>query len=73
MLTSLTDDEYNCLLVIHTLYEQQLRMYTDRTHIVEDRIISISQPQVRPIVGGKAGRNVEFGAKVSVSHQKDGC
>jgi len=30
-------------------------------------IISISQPHVRPIVRGKAGRAVEFGSKISVS------
>ncbi len=34
---------------------------------IEDRIVSISQPHVRPIVRGKAGKLVEFGAKVSVS------
>ena len=32
-----------------------------------DRIVSISQPHVRPIVRGKAGKKVEFGAKLSVS------
>ena len=72
LLTALTHYEYKCLLVIHTLYEQQLRMYSGRTHTIDDRIVSISQPHVRPMVRGKAGRKVEFGAKVSVSHQKDG-
>lgn len=72
LLNSLTGYEYKCLLVIHTLYEQQLKMYTDRTHTIDDRIVSISQPHVRPMVRGKAGRKVEFGAKVSVSYQKDG-
>src|SRR5699024_6151531 len=32
-----------------------------------DRIVSISQPHVRPIVRGKAKAGTEFGAKVSVS------
>ena len=72
LLTALTHYEYKCLLVIHTLYEQQLRMYDDHSHTIEDRIVSISQPHVRPIVRGKAGSKVEFGAKISVSHQKDG-
>ena len=72
LLTDLTHYEYKCLLVIHTLYGQQLQMYSERTHTIEDRIVSISQPHVRPMVRGKAGRKVEFGAKVSVSHQKDG-
>lgn len=37
-----------------------------RSHQVEDRIVSIDQPHVRPIVRGKAGSPVEFGAKVMV-------
>ena len=35
---------------------------------VADRIVSISQPHVRPIVRGKAGKKVEFGAKISISY-----
>lgn len=42
-------------------------MYENNTHKVDDRIVSISQPWVRPIVRGKAGVPVEFGAKLSVS------
>ena len=42
-------------------------MYDTRTHTIENRIVSISQPHVRPIVRGKAGKEVEFGAKLSVS------
>src|SRR5699024_1313661 len=34
---------------------------------IDDRIVSISQPHVRPIVRGKAKAGTEFGAKVSVS------
>lgn len=60
--------DYKCLLVIHTLYEQQNHMYRERTHKVAHRIVSISQPHVRPIVRGKAGARTEFGAKISVSH-----
>lgn len=72
MLSSLKRYDYKCLLVIHTLYQQQRHMHTTRTHSVEDRIVSIAQPHVRPIVRGKAGKRVEFGAKISISHQKDG-
>ena len=72
LLTVLSGYDYKCLLVIHTLYEQQLEMYAQRTRTVPDRIVSISQPHVRAIVRGKAARKVEFGAKLSVSHQKDG-
>ena len=42
-------------------------MYTNGTHSVEDRIVSITQPWVRPIIRGKANSDVEFGAKVSIS------
>jgi len=55
------------LLVAQELYRQQLWMYEKGVHSIEHRIVSISQPHVRPIVRGKAGSNVEFGAKISVS------
>lgn len=55
------------LAVIHKLYEQQKYMYETKTHKVEDRIVSLHQPWVRPIVRGKATASVEFGAKVAVS------
>jgi hypothetical protein len=53
--------------VIHTLYSQQLEMYRAGKHTVEDRIVSIHQSHVRPIVRGKARAKVEFGAKIHVS------
>lgn len=53
--------------VIQTLYDQQLEMYRTKQHTVEDRIVSIHQPHVRPIVRGKARAKVEFGAKIHVS------
>jgi hypothetical protein len=43
--------------VIQTLYAQQLEMYRAKKHTVEDRIVSIHQPHVRPIVRGKARAN----------------
>jgi len=52
---------------IQKLYEQQKQMYDDRTHKVEGRIVSISQPWLRPIVRGKANAPVEFGAKVATA------
>lgn len=58
------------LLVIQELYRQQRAMYERRTHRIEDRIVSISQPHLRPMVRGKASAPVEFGAKVSVSMVK---
>jgi hypothetical protein len=53
--------------VVRKLYEQQKQMYETKTHQVPDRIVSIHQPWVRPMVRGKATADVEFGAKVSVS------
>jgi len=59
--------EYRDLLVISELYRQQNQMYEKGTRRIEGRIVSISQPHVRPIVRGKASAPVEFGAKLSVS------
>lgn len=56
------------LMVLHTLYEQQHQMYQAHTHTVADRIVSIHQPHVRPIVRGKSTANVEFGAKLHLSY-----
>ncbi len=53
--------------VIQHLYQQQWEMYQTKTKRCDHRIVSISQPQVRPIVRGKQNKPVEFGAKLSVS------
>ena len=42
-------------------------MIDNRTNSVENRIVNISQPHIRPIVRGKANAKVEFGAKVAIS------
>jgi IS5 family transposase len=59
--------QYKYLLVIQTLYDQQAKMYKEKSHRIEHRIVSIHQPHVRPIVRGKTNANVEFGAKINVS------
>ncbi len=66
-LTKLSRRQYKDLLVVSELYRQQNLMYRNRIHVVEDRIVSISQPDIRPIVRGKSKAKTEFGAKVSVS------
>lgn len=58
---------YRNLLVIRELYRQQQWMYDNRCHRISDRIVSISQPHVRPIVRGKTSAPTEFGAKISIS------
>jgi hypothetical protein len=63
----LNKHQYKNLLVIQELYRQQNEMYENGQYRTEDRIVSISQPHVRPIVRGKASASVEFGAKLSVS------
>ena len=42
-------------------------MFDNRKHTVNDRIVSIAQPHVRPIVRGKTKDPTEFGAKVEIS------
>lgn len=67
-LEKLTKKEQEQLVTIGKVYEQQLEMYEKKTNKVENRIVSVSQPHVRPIVRGKAGKAVEFGAKISASN-----
>ena len=55
------------LETIRKIYAQQKYMYDNHTHSVPDRIVSVSQPFVRPIVRGKAGKPVEFGVKLDIS------
>jgi hypothetical protein len=52
---------------IKTVYEQQKYMFDNHTHTVENRIVSLSQPYIRPIVRGKAKAPVEFGSKLDIS------
>lgn len=55
------------LETIRKFYDQQLEMLKTGVHRVEDRIVSLSQPWVRPIVRGKSKAPVEFGMKISIS------
>ena len=55
------------MYVISEIYRQQQEMYVDQRRSIADRIVSVAQPWVRPIVRGKAGSPVEFGAKVNLS------
>jgi len=61
------------LLVVNELLRQQQSMYDSRSRRIDDRIVSLTQPHVRPIVRGKAGTPVEFGAKLSVSYTDGYC
>ena len=46
--------QYKNLLVINEVSRQQAWMYENRENKIEDRIVSVSQPHVRPIKRGKA-------------------
>ena len=59
--------EYKYLLVIQETYRQQNEMYQNKVHSIEDRIVSIHQPHVRPIVRGKEKAKTEFGSKLHLS------
>ena len=67
-----TSKEISLLMTIYKLYEQQQYMYQNKVHSVENRIVSISQPWLRPIVRGKTKAPVEFGAKFDLSVDKTG-
>jgi hypothetical protein len=42
-------------------------MYREKKHSIENRVVNIYQPYVRPIPRGKEKSSVEFGAKLGVS------
>ena len=55
------------LSVCQEVFRQQELMYKNGEHRVEDRIVSITQPHIRPIKRGKAGAETEFGSKLMIS------
>lgn len=58
--------------VIKKVLEQQKYMYKHCINRVDDRIVSLSQDYIRPIVRGKARSKVEFGAKFDMSVDERG-
>ena len=68
-------DKEGCLLphdiriltAIYDMYAQQRRMFEEKTHTCANRIVSIYQPHVRPIIRGKAKAKTEFGAKIGAA------
>ncbi|MEG4396267.1 IS5 family transposase [Microcoleus sp. BROC3] len=59
--------QYRNLLVSSEIYRQQQWMWSNNKKRIEHRIVSLTQPHIRPIVRGKSGSPTEFGAKLSVS------
>ncbi len=64
---TLSEQELRYLDTIARLYEQQKMMYDRRSRRCDDRIVSLHQPWVRPIVRGKANVATEFGAKLTAT------
>lgn len=54
--------------VAKKIYEQQKTMYEQKVKTIKSRIVSFHKHYVRPMVRGKAGKNVEFGPKVSLGY-----
>ena len=63
----LSNTQKNKLETIKQIYNQQKYMYDNNVKKVSNRIVSVNQPYIRPIVRGKAGKNVEFGSKLLTS------
>ncbi len=66
-LQCLSTRQYHRLLVIQEVYRQQEEMFRTSSHRIADRIVSVSQPWIRPIVRGKQTADVEFGSKVEMA------
>jgi hypothetical protein len=66
-LENLSKQQYKTLLVCQEVYRQPTWMYQHKKNKISDRIVSLTQPHIRPLVRGKAGKSTEFGAKQSAS------
>ena len=56
------------LETVKRIYAQQREMYKEKKKSIANRIVSLAKPYVRPIVRGKNGKDVEFGAKAQLSY-----
>lgn len=54
-LESLTKKQYKMLLVVSEVYRPQLELFKKNKQSIENRIVTLSQPQTRPILRKKAG------------------
>ena len=66
-LSALGPQLYRKLLVASEVTRQQQEMVDADSRRIDDRIVNLTKPYVRPIVRGKAGKKTEFGAKISIS------
>ena len=63
---ALSEKQKHRLRTIESLYRQQREMHEKRINSIPNRIVSLHEPWVRPIVRGKAQAPVEFGAKIAI-------
>jgi hypothetical protein len=66
-LSALGTQLYRKLLIASEVTRQQQEMYDADSRRIDYRIVNLTEPHVRPIVRGKAGKKTEFGAKISIS------
>ena len=66
-LDAIPENRIKRLITICELYRQQSEMHTTNTRQCENRIVSLRQPHIRPMVRGKAGKRFEFGQKLALS------
>ena len=71
-LSHLPTNHYRNLLVATEIYRQQHHMWKEKTHSTPHRIVSLSQPWIRPNIRGKAAAKTEFGAKISIRVNENG-
>ncbi|WFF73185.1 transposase [Proteiniclasticum sp. QWL-01] len=57
----------DALKTLSLIHDQQFEMWKLKINRIERRIVSVSQPWVRPIKRGKASVNTEFGSKIALS------
>jgi transposase, IS5 family len=65
--TPLKQKDIDYLYTLELVYHQQHTMHSTNTHQIDNRIVNLHQPHVRPIKRGKEGKKVEFGSKLQVS------
>jgi transposase, IS5 family len=65
-LVKLKPTQLKRLKTIEAVYEQQKEHFDQPESKIEQRIVSLQQPHIRPIVRGKEVKKVEFGPKVNM-------
>lgn len=68
----ISEKQRNYYETVQKIYAQQKEMYDKGINRTENRIVSLDKPFLRPVVRGKKGTPVEFGAKFDVSLDENG-